>query len=242
MKQLLENWKRYVIACSAILYFFCTFYWVLWKFVYYLNSQFAPLRWISITERMRALHGVFLDFNFWIYRLLPLANVLASNYINENLFIHSYIKPEETFTTKLSCLFVKFVCWYTEFLMDAYQPANLQKKQCGGVFLAYWMPIEQKLPPPVLFSAILPAGLLLMDIILEGTFGYISLMGDTEMSCPALLSGCFQTPPWFANYFPFHWYIALVLLLHDQFFISYNIRSCSACKHIHLLFICRVIF
>ena len=37
----------------------------------------------------------------------------------------------------------------------ATQPAKLQKKQCGGVYfcvngIAFSMPIQQKLPPPVL--------------------------------------------------------------------------------------------
>ena len=40
-------------------------------------------------------------------------------------------------------------------IFDYTQPVNLQKKQCGGVYfwpygIAYWMPIQQKLTPPVL--------------------------------------------------------------------------------------------
>ena len=41
------------------------------------------------------------------------------------------------------------------FSFSSTQPAKLQKKQRGGVYfwlygIAYWMPIQQKLPPPVL--------------------------------------------------------------------------------------------
>ena len=51
----------------------------------------------------------------------------------------------------LFCIFVYI--WI--FFLHPPQPAKLQEKQCGGVYfwlfgIAYWMPIQQKLPPPVL--------------------------------------------------------------------------------------------
>ena len=44
-------------------------------------------------------------------------------------------------------------------LFQASQPEESQKKQCGGVYfwlysIAYWMPIQQKLTPPVLLFSV----------------------------------------------------------------------------------------
>ena len=48
-----------------------------------------------------------------------------------------------------------FLCFTEKICLITSQPAKLQKKQCGGVYfwlygIAYWTPIQQKLPPPVL--------------------------------------------------------------------------------------------
>ena len=60
--------------------------------------------------------------------------------------------------------------------LESSYPAKFQKKQCGGVYfwlygIAYWIPIQQKLPPPVLLLAILPFG-----IVAEGPSSLIFLI------------------------------------------------------------------
>ena len=84
------------------------------------------------------------------------------NWIREESRLLGYVACVQRGSIAVSDFVVKSLDWnnfesvaHVWVYFTIQQPAKLQKKQCGRVYfwlygIAYWMPIQQKLPPPVL--------------------------------------------------------------------------------------------
>ena len=105
--------------------------------------------------------------NYFVKRTFDLSKIRSSRKIRcvqlkcePNTFVAFGYSERILYATTVVCLHIKMF-WYERVHP---QPAKLQKKQRGGVYfwlygIAYWMLIQQKLPSPMFFLAILPAGL-----------------------------------------------------------------------------------
>ena len=97
-------------------------------FIWNLRIQCSKIRILS-KEILQSIIDIE-QYIFFLYEVI--AYWRPNNYLFEHFQYHGildYLKPS--------------------------QPAKLQKKKCGGVYfwlygIAYWMPIQQKLSPPVL--------------------------------------------------------------------------------------------